>query len=107
MRNGRTGGFGPCHVWGIVRNAKVAHQAGVLKISYLDKNKMHLVINGERKELASLGNLSKLVQSLQLKPDRIAVELNREIVPRANWETTDLRDGDSLEVVHFVGGGSR
>jgi len=68
---------------------------------------MHLVINGERKELASLGNLSELVQSLQLKPDRIAVELNREIVPRANWETTDLRDGDSLEVVHFVGGGSR
>jgi len=48
--NGRTGGFGPCHVWGIVRNAKVAHQAGVLKISLFGQNKMHLVINGERKE---------------------------------------------------------
>jgi len=68
---------------------------------------MHLVINGERKELVSLGNLSELVHSLQLKSDRIAVELNREIVPRANWQNTDLHDGDSLEIVHFVGGGSR
>jgi thiamine biosynthesis protein ThiS len=36
----------------------------------------------------------------------VAVELNLEIVPRANWEATHLNDGDKLEIVHFVGGGS-
>ena len=40
-----------------------------------------------------------------MKLDRVAVELNLEIVPRARWEATTLKDGDKLEVVHFVGGG--
>ncbi len=40
-----------------------------------------------------------------MKGDRVAVELNREIVPRARWAETPLHDGDQLEIVHFVGGG--
>jgi thiamine biosynthesis protein ThiS len=40
-----------------------------------------------------------------MKPDRVAVELNRDIVPRERWPETQLKDGDRLEVVHFVGGG--
>jgi thiamine biosynthesis protein ThiS len=41
-----------------------------------------------------------------MKPDRVAIELNREIVPRDQWPQTPLHDGDRLEIVHFVGGGS-
>jgi sulfur carrier protein len=41
-----------------------------------------------------------------MKADRVAVELNRDIVPRERWADAQLRDGDRLEVVHFVGGGS-
>jgi thiamine biosynthesis protein ThiS len=41
-----------------------------------------------------------------MKPDRVAVELNREIVPRNLWPQTPLKNGDRLEIVHFVGGGS-
>jgi len=41
-----------------------------------------------------------------MKPDRVAIELNREIVPREQWPETPLHDGDRLEIVHFVGGGS-
>jgi sulfur carrier protein len=41
-----------------------------------------------------------------MKADRVAVELNRDIVPRDRWPETNLKDGDRLEVVHFVGGGS-
>jgi|tagenome__1003787_1003787.scaffolds.fasta_scaffold20885624_2 thiamine biosynthesis protein ThiS len=67
---------------------------------------MHLVINGEDKELSSLSNLASLVEQLGLQADRLAVELNRDIVPRARWSETELRDGDKLEIVHFVGGGS-
>ena len=40
-----------------------------------------------------------------MKGDRVAVELNREIVQRAQWTATTLNDGDKLEIVHFVGGG--
>ena len=41
-----------------------------------------------------------------MKADRVAVELNRDIVPRDRWAETTLNEGDRLEVVHFVGGGS-
>ena len=41
-----------------------------------------------------------------MKPDRVAVELNRDIVQRDRWTETLLKDGDRLEIVHFVGGGS-
>ena len=49
--------------------------------------------------------LAQLVEQLGMKSDRVAVELNRDIVPRAQWPATRLQDGDRLEIVHFVGGG--
>jgi thiamine biosynthesis protein ThiS len=50
--------------------------------------------------------LAALVAKLGMKPDRVAVELNHDIVPRDRWAATLLQEGDRLEVVHFVGGGS-
>ena len=69
---------------------------------------MTLHINGEPRtfpDRASL-TLAALIESLNMKPDRVAVELNRDIVPRDRWPQTPLKDGDRLEIVHFVGGGS-
>ncbi len=66
---------------------------------------MLLVINGEEKELPELATVATLVEHLCLKGDRLAVELNRDIVPRASWAATSLKSGDRLEIVHFVGGG--
>jgi sulfur carrier protein len=66
---------------------------------------MKLHINGEEKTYESPLTLSALVESLGMKPDRVAVELNRDIVPRDRWAATPLNEGDRLEVVHFVGGG--
>jgi thiamine biosynthesis protein ThiS len=68
---------------------------------------MKLHINGEEKTFDSAApTLAALVESLGMKPDRVAVELNRDIIPRDRWPDTPLKDGDRLEVVHFVGGGS-
>lgn len=67
---------------------------------------MTLHINGEQREFPDGLTVAALVAQLGMKPDRVAVELNLEIVPRTQWETTTLKDGDKLEVVHFVGGGS-
>ncbi len=49
--------------------------------------------------------LAALIASLDMKSDRVAVELNREIAPRDSWPQIALKDGDRLEIVHFVGGG--
>ena len=68
---------------------------------------MHLRINGEGRELPALADLAALVEHLGMKADRVAVELNLSIVPRAQWQATAIKDGDSLEIVQFVGGGSR
>jgi thiamine biosynthesis protein ThiS len=65
---------------------------------------MKLIINGQEQDLAS-ATLAQLVEQLGMKQDRVAVELNRNIVPREQWPKTQLGEGDQLEIVHFVGGG--
>ncbi len=66
---------------------------------------MHLLINGDEKTFDEPLSLAGLIEQLGMKGDRVAVELNREIVARAEWTRTDLKDNDRLEIVHFVGGG--
>lgn len=66
---------------------------------------MKLRINGEDREFNAPLSLSLLVEQLGMKTDRVAVELNREIVARERWADTNLSEGDRLEIVHFVGGG--
>ena len=69
---------------------------------------MRLEINGEERifsDSPARFSLASLVERLGMKPDRVAVELNRDIVPRDRWAQTELAEGDRLEVVHFVGGG--
>jgi thiamine biosynthesis protein ThiS len=67
---------------------------------------MNLTINGENRVLEKAETLSVLVEQLGMKQDRVAIELNREIVSRDQWPETALKEGDRLEIVHFVGGGS-
>lgn len=69
---------------------------------------MKLHINGEDRDFpaASSFTIASLIDALAMKADRVAVELNRDIVPRTRWEDTTLNEGDHLELVHFVGGGS-
>ena len=66
---------------------------------------MEIVINGEIRKVPPQINLQDLLRLLELKEDRVAVELNRDIVRRERWPETRLRDQDRLEIVQFVGGG--
>jgi thiamine biosynthesis protein ThiS len=65
-----------------------------------------IYVNGEARQVPEDLTLASLMDRLQLPADRVAVELNLEIVPRNRWSETTIREGDRLEVVHFVGGGS-
>ena len=66
---------------------------------------MRIVINGEPRDVPSNLTLLQFIHVLQLDPERIAVEMNRHIVKRDNWSTTALKEGATLELVQFVGGG--
>ena len=63
-------------------------------------------VNGEPREVSNSASLSQLVDVLNLPPQRIAIELNEVVVRRGEWATTELEDGDKVEIVHFVGGGN-
>lgn len=66
---------------------------------------MHIQLNGETYALSESLSVAGLLEHLQIAGRRVAVELNFEIVPRSLYETTLVKDGDVLEVVHAIGGG--
>lgn len=66
---------------------------------------MQIQVNGEQREIASGATVAQLIDELQFDPRYLAVELNRELVPRAEHGGQRLAEGDKLEVVTLVGGG--
>ena len=66
---------------------------------------MNLMINGENRSFEAPLTLTALLQLLGMKTDRVAVELNGEILPRDQWAAHRLAEDDRLEIVQFVGGG--
>ncbi|WP_374304502.1 sulfur carrier protein ThiS [Ferrovibrio sp.] len=67
---------------------------------------MQLTINGEAREMGGAATVAELLTALSLDARKIAIELNREIVPRSAYAQTALNDGDRIEIVHFIGGGN-
>ena len=66
---------------------------------------MKIRINGEERQIADGLSVNALLESLQIRPGRVVVERNRDIVRRDSFGATILAEGDVLEIVHFVGGG--
>ena len=67
---------------------------------------MKVFVNGELREVDA-ASLAELIAYLDLPVARIAIELNREVVRRSEWDRKMLKDEDRIEIVHFVGGGAR
>ena len=66
---------------------------------------MTVTINGERREIPENLNVVALLDHLGMKGDRVAIERNLDILPRARWLETQVQANDSFEIVQFVGGG--
>ena len=66
---------------------------------------MKVVINGEARDLPADLNLTEALSHFDLPSERVAVEINRAVVRRREWENIKIGDGDKIEVIHFVGGG--
>jgi len=68
-------------------------------------SEIQITLNGEPYAVRGDARLSALIEGLKLKRGRVAVEINRAIVPKAEWERTMITPGDVVEIVNFVGGG--
>ena len=68
-------------------------------------SRIRVRINGEDREIQPGLTVSGLLESLDLRPSLVVVELNREILDRGSYDDTPVVEGDILELVHFVGGG--
>jgi sulfur carrier protein len=66
---------------------------------------MHVTLNGEARQLRDGLTVAELVGELGLRARRIAVEINLDILARDDYERRALREGDVVEIVHFIGGG--
>jgi len=66
---------------------------------------MRIILNGAEKELAQEINLKNLIGQFCRDPQRVIAELNGTVVKSREWEQQALKDGDTLELVNFVGGG--
>ena len=66
---------------------------------------MNIQINGESREIPENSTAQQLVELLELSDKRLAMEINREIIPRSLYVDTLLHEGDEIEIVHAIGGG--
>ena len=67
---------------------------------------MRIVLNGDPYEVAGPLTLTALLDHLNVDPRRVAVEHNLDVVKRAHYDSTQIQEGDQVEIVNFVGGGS-
>lgn len=66
---------------------------------------MQIYVNGEKKQIPDTTDMAALIQLLNLADQRIAVEVNEELVPRSSFTTYQLKAADQVEIIHAVGGG--
>jgi len=66
---------------------------------------IEIIVNGDAHLINPGARVTDLIKQLELAQERLAIELNHTILPRAKWDETELRSSDRLEIVHFVGGG--
>ena len=66
---------------------------------------MQIIVNGETHDIADGSSITGLLKKLQIGLERVAVEVNMDIVPKAQYSEHKLSAGDRIEIVQFVGGG--
>jgi thiamine biosynthesis protein ThiS len=84
----------------------IYNQSGINGICLATARPMRIQINGEARDVSPAITLAGLLEQLGMNGERVAIELNRNLVPRQQWAATNLSEQDRLEIVHFVGGGN-
>ena len=67
--------------------------------------KIKIILNGKTRSLQKITSVYDLMRSLKISPDKVAIELNKEIINRKMIKSLYLKNKDKIEIVHFIGGG--
>ena len=70
-----------------------------------DKAMISVAVNGELRSISEGSSIAGMLEAIGVDPRKVAVEHNLEVVPRSTLGEVEVNDGDSFEIVHFVGGG--
>jgi thiamine biosynthesis protein ThiS len=90
---------------GAERGCKSDYNQCEMNVSTRPAGACEITVNGERRNFPGAMSVSQLIELLGTDPARVAVELDRRIVKRADWSATLVGDGATVEIVQFVGGG--
>ncbi len=71
----------------------------------MNVNSIRVVVNGETREVPANQNVTALLACLRIAPDRVAVELNKTLIRKREWQEAAVTEGAQIEIVEFVGGG--
>ena len=66
---------------------------------------MKITVNGKKRSIPESLPLAKLLSSLEMPSERVAVEVNKEVVRKTDWDGFEVSENDRIEIIHFVGGG--
>ena len=66
---------------------------------------MNIIINGSQHSCPPDANLSELLQLLEMQDKKIALEINKEVIPRGEYDSYTLNEGDAIEIIQAIGGG--
>ena len=83
----------------------MSNWTGRIGMPELETKRVRIVVNGEERSVPAGENVRSLLRILGIEADRVAVELDRSIVRKPDWESTTVVDGSRIEIVQFVGGG--
>lgn len=83
----------------------MSNRTGWMSMPQPKTEQVKIVVNGEERQVPDGQNVRSLLAALGMEADRVAVELDRTIIRKADWEATPVREGSSVEIVQFVGGG--
>jgi sulfur carrier protein len=88
-----------------LRSRFPAQIEAAFSMSYDSDSSFSIQLNGETYAIGRDSRLTTLIEKLNLRRGRIAIELNQSVIPKAEWAGINLRPGDKVEIVNFVGGG--
>lgn len=83
----------------------MSNRSGISSMPDIQTEQIRIVVNGDVRSAPAGQTVRSILAVLGVEADRVAVELNRVIIPMPEWDTTPVPDGSSIEIVTFVGGG--
>lgn len=97
--------YAKCHVWAIVGVSKTPYLCSMIQTQSVMAK---IYVNGDAQEVSLPLNVSELIKQLLVEnPEMVSVQVNEEFAERDNWDSIQIKEGDKVDFLYFMGGGAR